>query len=411
MTGPHAAVEALPGPVWQQIRAGRVPDPDLLESLAAQRRAVLGAVGARRLADRLTAAVWGAGPLDAVLEDPAVTDVVVNGDGGVWVDRGAGMERHPLDLGDQESRRAFAVRLAALGGRRLDESMPYCDATLPSGVRLHAILPPLVPDGPHVTMRVPSRTSLDLPQLVRSGACPASWAPLLARLVAARISFVVTGGTGAGKTTVLAALLAAAAPEERLVVVEDVRELAVRHPHVVRLEGRAPNVEGAGAVTMVALVRQALRMRPDRIVVGEVRGAEVRELLTALNTGHEGGCGTLHANAPRDVVARFEALGALAGLGPRAVHAQLVSAVHVVIHMRRAGPVRVVHSISVLSPGPGGRPRVRLALARDARSGPQAATVGLDDGPGLGGPAGLRGPAWPRLVELLGLDPDPDRRR
>lgn len=377
--------------VWQQIRAGRAPDAGCVERLVADQRATLGALGAQRLADHLCAQVWGAGPLDPVLEDPAVTDLAVNGDGSVWVDRGAGMQRVPLDLGDAAQRRALTVRLAGLAGRRVDESVPFCDALLPSGVRLHAMLPPLVPDGPHLTLRVPGRRRLRLGQLTEAGTCPPAWVTILGQLVSRRVSFLVTGGTGAGKTTLLAALLAEADPTERIVVVEDVRELAVHHPHVVRLEGRAPNVEGAGEITMVTLVRQALRMRPDRIVVGEVRGAEVRELLAALNTGHEGGCGTVHANTAADVVARIEALGALAGLSPAAVRAQLVSAVQVIIHLRRVGPARHVESISVVGRGRRGHPRVQTALARRCAPTPPDA----DD-------LGDLGPGWPRLCQLVG---------
>ncbi len=337
----------LPAEAWQHIRAGRRPDPQVLAEVAGAGRVTLGSGGVARLAAALADSVWGAGALEPLLADPEVTDVAVNGDGSVWVDRGDGMVRVPVELGDVAARRALAVRLAAAAGRRLDEAAPCCDARLPSGVRLHAILPPLVPDGVHVTLRVPARRRVRLTDLVEAGSCSGEWARLLHALVTRRVSFLVSGGTGAGKTTLLAALLAEVDPTHRLVVVEDVRELTVDHPHVVRLEGRAPNVEGVGAVSMVELVRQALRMRPDRIVVGEVRGGEVRELLAALNTGHEGGCGTLHANSPADVPARLEALGALAGLSPDAVHAQVLSAVQVVVHVCRVGRLRRVESISV----------------------------------------------------------------
>lgn len=361
-------MSTLPDGVWQHIRAGRPPDPLVLAEVAGAGRATLGVGGVARLAAGLAGAVWGAGALEPLLADPQVTDIAVNGDGSVWVDRGAGMEAVPLELGDPAQRRALAVRLAAVAGRRLDEAAPFCDARLPSGVRLHAILPPLVPDGVHLTLRVPARRSFGLTDLVAAGSCSPDRAQLLRSLVLARVSFLVTGGTGAGKTTLLGALLAEADPGERLVVVEDVRELSVAHPHVVRLEGRGPNVEGAGAVSMVELVRQALRMRPDRIVVGEVRGGEVRELLAALNTGHDGGCGTLHANSPGDVLARIEALGALAGLSPAAVHAQVLSAVQAVVHVRRAGRVRQVESISVVRRiGRGARVEVVPAVHDPAR--------------------------------------------
>ena len=201
-------------------------------------------------------------------------------------------------------------------------------------------------------------------------------ATLLREVVAARTSLVVTGGTGAGKTTVLAALVAECPTDQRVVVVEDVRELDPEHPHVVRLQGRGPNVEGVGGVTLVDLVRQALRMRPDRLVVGEVRGAEVRELLAALNTGHEGGMSTLHANGPEEVPARFEALGALAGMPRDAVHAQLREALRVVVHVARRGGSRCVERVGVVVPDPADARVVRVVEA--ARSG----EGGLVAGPG-----------------------------
>lgn len=356
---------SLQAQVWEQIRAGRAPDAQVLADIAQAERAVLGTSGAAAAGEQLSAAVLGAGPLEQLLADPAVTDVAVNGDGRVWIDRGAGMELMPVSLGSPGQRRMLAVRLAALAGRRLDDAAAYVDAVLPNGVRLHAILPPLVADGPHLTLRVPARVPLRFDDVVAAGSMPPGWDRVLRRLISRRVSFLVSGGTGAGKTTLLAAMLGLVEPGERVLVVEDVRELAIAHPHVVHLEGRSPNVEGVGEVTMVTLLRQALRMRPDRIVVGEVRGAEVRELLAALNTGHEGGAGTVHANAAGDVVARIEALGALADMPLPAIHAQLLSAIAVVVQVRRLGRQRVVESIGVVTGTPGGRPAIVPVLHRD----------------------------------------------
>lgn len=377
--------------VWEQIRAGRAPDAEIVAEIARSERAVLGSAGASAAGARLSAAVLGAGPLDRLLADPAVTDVAVNGDGRVWVDRGAGMELTSAVLGSAATRRALAVRLAALAGRRLDDAAAYVDAVLPNGVRLHAVLPPLVAEGPHLTLRVPARVPLRFEDLVAAGSVPPGWERVLHRLVTRRVSFLVSGGTGSGKTTLLAALLGLAEPRERIVVVEDVRELAIDHPHVVHLEGRSANVEGVGEVTMVTLLRQALRMRPDRIVVGEVRGAEVRELLAALNTGHEGGAGTIHANAATDVGARVEALGALAGMSLPAVHAQVRSALAVVVAMRRQGRARVVESIGVVMGGAGQRPEVVPVLDRGR------------EGSALGDGADRRA-ARERLSALVGAD-------
>ncbi|WP_370518390.1 TadA family conjugal transfer-associated ATPase [Nostocoides sp. HKS02] len=338
----------------ERIRRGRLPDAQMVAEVAATEVARLGLAGVAAARRSLASEVLGLGPLEACLEDPSVTDVLVNGDGAVWVDRGAGLERSGVALPDPAAARRLAVRLAGLAGRRLDESQPWVDGLLPGGVRLHAVLPPLVDGGAHLSLRVPRLRTDGLGSLRASGMLGPEGEEVLRALVARRCSFVVTGGTGCGKTTLLSAMLAEVPAAERIVVVEDVRELSVSHPHVVRLQGRAPNVEGQGSVTLVDLVRQALRMRPDRLVVGEVRGAEVREMLAALNTGHEGGCGTVHANAPSDVPARFEALGALADLDQQAVQSQLASAVQAVVHVTRIRHQRVVASVSVLGRGPGG---------------------------------------------------------
>ncbi|MEO7058633.1 MAG: TadA family conjugal transfer-associated ATPase [Lapillicoccus sp.] len=378
-------VDDLDGPVWQRIRHGIPPDRSSISAVARSGLATLGTGGVRAVDDALRSRLLGAGPLDGLITDEQVTDIAVNGDGSVWVDRGHGMERAEADVGDLAARRALAVRLAGLAGRRLDDTAPYVDGQLPSGVRLHAILPPLVGGGPHVTLRVPSRTRIQLSALGARGMFPVGWQAVLLALVRQKVAFVVTGGTGAGKTTLLAALLAEVGAHERIVVVEDVRELKIEHPHVVRLEARPANVEGVGEISLTTLLRQALRMRPDRLVVGEVRGAEVRELLAALNTGHEGGCGTLHANAAADVVPRFEALGALADMTPAAVHAQLATAVRVVLHVRRgAAGARRLDTVAVLRAGDGRPPHAVPALTWDGET-----------------PRALSG--WPELAGLLAM--------
>ncbi len=291
---------------------------------------------------------WLLGPLQPLVDDPAVTDVLVNGGDGVWVDRGQGPERVPLDLGGEPAVRALAVRLAASAGRRLDEGRPWVDARLPDGVRLHAVVPPVAPAGTHLSLRVLRPGRFDLAALDAAGSVPPGWRPVLEALVASRAAFLVTGGTGAGKTTLLAALLSLVPPRERLVLVEDVGELRPRHPHVVRLEARHANVEGRGEVSLAELTRQALRMRPDRLVVGECRGPEVRDLLAALNTGHAGGCATVHANAAAEVPARLEALGSTAGMSAASVAAQAAAAFDVVVHVRREGGRRHLAELAVV---------------------------------------------------------------
>jgi pilus assembly protein CpaF len=305
----------------------------------------------------------GAGPLEVLLREPGVSDVLVNGTGHVWVDRGRGVEPTDVRFTDGESVRLLATRLAAAAGRRLDDATPYVDVRMADGTRLHAVLPPIAADGTCVSLRVPARRELSLPDLVRAGSVPSRGARWLEAIVQARLACLVTGGTGSGKTTLLSALLSLADPRERLVLVEDSAELRPAHPHVVRLEARPPNVEGAGEVTVRDLVRQALRMRPDRLIVGEARGAEVVDLLAALNTGHEGGCGTLHANSPADVPARLEALAVTGGLPRPAVHSQIAAGLHAVVHVTRGHDgTRRVSEIGVVVREPDGLVRIGCAI-------------------------------------------------
>jgi len=347
-------------------------------SVAAALRAehhVAGSGTVLALVDQLRSETRGAGLLDPLLATPGVTDVLVNGPEGVYLDRGRGLERSTVRFADEDSVRRLAQRLAAQAGRRLDDASPWVDARLVDGTRLHAVLAPLARPGTLISMRVPARRSFSLTELRAAGSLTDETADILRRVVAARVAFVVTGGTGSGKTTLLSALLAEVDSDERLVVVEDATELRPDHPHVVGLEARPANVEGAGLVTVRDLVRQALRMRPDRLVVGEVRGAEVVDLMAALNTGHEGGCGTLHANSTLDVPARFEALGVAAGLPREAVHSQLAASLDLVIHLARGHDgTRRVQQIAVLQRDPDGLVRCVPAVT----AGPD----GVEEGPG-----------------------------
>ena len=323
----------------------------------------------------LRRAVGAPGPLEPLLREPGVTDVLVNGAEQVFIDRGAGLEPAAVSFPDEASVRRLAQRLAAAAGRRLDDATPYADVRLADGTRFHAVLAPLARPGTTISLRVPRQRAFELAELVASGMVTAPGAELLTRLVARRLAFLVTGGTGSGKTTLLDALLSLAPPEERLVVVEDSSELRPRHPHVVGLEARPANIEGAGLVEVRTLVRQALRMRPDRLVVGEVRGAEVVDLLAALNTGHEGGCGTLHANSAADVPARVEALALAAGLGREAAHSQLASALDVVLHLQRVGGQRLLVEIAVPRREPSGLVVMETAVSwagGQVREGPAA---------------------------------------
>ena len=328
---------------------------------------VLGDGAILDIVDALRRDTVGAGPLDEVLHLPGVTDVVVNGPDAVFIDRGCGLERADVRFDDDEAVRRLAQRLAASGGRRLDDASPFVDLRLRDGTRFHAVLAPLARPGTAISLRVPARRAFTLDQLVEAGTVSQLGAGLLRDLVSSRAAFLVTGGTGSGKTTLLSVLLGLVDPAERLVVVEDASELRPDHPHVVGLEGRPANVEGAGAVTVRDLVRQALRMRPDRLAVGEVRGAEVVDLLAALNTGHEGGCGTIHANSATDLPARLEALGVAAGLSREALHSQIGSALQVVVHLvRPRHGHRYVRELAVLRTGPAGLVMAEPAVVFDA---------------------------------------------
>ncbi|MEN3307230.1 MAG: pilus assembly protein CpaF [Micromonosporaceae bacterium] len=328
-----------------------------------------------RLTDWVRDDLPGAGPLTPLLAEPEVTDVLVNGCE-VWVDRGGGLTRAAVRMGSREDVRRLAQRLASACGRRLDEARPFVDARLSDGTRLHAVLPPVATDGPYLSLRTFRRRAFSLGDLVTAGTVSAQGAGLLAAIVAARLTYLVTGGTGSGKTTLLSTLLGLVPPGERLVLVEDAAELHPAHPHVVGLQARTSNVEGSGEVGLRDLVRQALRMRPDRLVVGECRGAEVVDLLAALNTGHEGGAGTLHANAAADVPARLEALGLLGGVPREALHAQIAAAVQVVVHLRRHPAGRTVEEVCLLLPA-GARHAVTAVTAWNRQAGAGPAAAGL----------------------------------
>ncbi|WP_055569999.1 TadA family conjugal transfer-associated ATPase [Streptomyces atriruber] len=315
--------------------SGTEPTPArVAEALRAQGR-VLGDTEVLGAAAQLRSELVGAGPLEPLLADASVTDVLVSAPDRVWVDRGGGLELTGITFRDAAALRRLAQRLAAVAGRRLDDARPWVDARLPDGTRLHAVLPPVAVGSTCLSLRVVRPRAFTLAELTEAGTVPPGGDRILRALLDARLSFLISGGTGTGKTTLLSALLGLVGPKERIVLAEDSAELKPEHPHVVRLESRPANQEGAGLVGLDDLVRQALRMRPDRLVVGEVRGAEVVHLLAALNTGHEGGCGTVHANAAGDVPARLEALGTTAGLDRAALHSQLAAALSVVIHLVR----------------------------------------------------------------------------
>jgi pilus assembly protein CpaF len=355
------------------VVGGAMPTPALVaDAVRTEAGGVVGhtdlLVALRSLGDEFA----GAGALEPLLRDPGTTDVLVTGPDEVWLDGESGLRRTDIRFPGEDAVRRLAQRLALAAGRRLDDAQPYVDAWLPGAgphgrVRLHAVLPPLAPDGTCVSLRVLRPATHDLAALHALGTFDDRTASLLTAIVRARLAFLVIGGTGTGKTTLLAALLGCVPDDERIVCVEDAGELQPRHPQVVRLVARPPNVEGIGEITVRDLVRQALRMRPDRLVVGEVRGAEVCELLAALNTGHDGGAGTLHANSPAEVPARLEALAALGGMTRPALHSQLAAALQVVLHVRRTrSGQRVLAEIGVVARADNGV-RVLPAWRADGR--------------------------------------------
>jgi pilus assembly protein CpaF len=318
--------EGTDGPLGEQVR-------ELVESEAAP----LPEQERQALAERVLLLATGLGPLEPLLSDSAVDEVMVNGPDSVYVERRGRLEATGVRF-DCEGELLHAIeRILAPLGRRVDEASPLCDARLPDGSRVHVVIPPLSLSGPCLTIRRFRRQGFSLRDLVANGTLPGPLADLLALCVAARASVLVSGGTGSGKTTTLNALSGAIPGDERIVTIEDAAELRLRQRHLVRLEARPANLEGRGEVTIRQLVRGALRMRPDRIVVGEVRGAEALDMLQALNTGHDGSLTTVHANSPEDALRRVETLALMAGIGlPHgAVREQVAGAIDLVVHQAR----------------------------------------------------------------------------
>ncbi len=328
---------------------GVVPLEESVRELVASEAAILPAAEREVLAARIVRESVGLGPLEDLLADPAVEEVMVNGPGTVYVERRGTLEETDVAFADEEELRHTIERILAPLGRRVDELSPMVDARLADGSRVNVVVPPLAIDGPAVSIR---RFGAERPgpdELVARGSLRPAQRRLLEQAVSERRSILVSGGTGSGKTTLLNALSGFIAPGERVVTIEDAAELRLRQPHVVRLESRPAGIEGRGEVTIRDLLRNALRMRPDRIVIGEVRGAEALDLLTALNTGHDGALSTVHANSPADALARLETLALMAdvGLPHAAVAEQVQRGIDFVVQLeRRPDGSRVVAEIA-----------------------------------------------------------------
>ncbi|GBD14977.1 Putative conjugal transfer protein [bacterium HR25] len=281
--------------------------------------------------------VLGYGPIDPLVRDPSVSEVMVNAPDRVYFERDGIIHLSTVRFRDHEHIMRIAERIVAPLGRRVDESSPMVDARLPDGSRVNIIIPPVAPDSPIITIRKFRQDKLTMEDLIRGGTLPEEWATFLEGCVKARLNILISGGTGTGKTTFLNALSAFIPERERIITIEDPVELKLQQAHVIRLEARPPNLEGKNEVTQRDLFRNALRMRPDRIIVGEVRGAEAFDMLQAMNTGHEGSLTTIHANSPRDALARVENMVLMAGfdLPVQAIREQIASALHVVVQMAR----------------------------------------------------------------------------
>ncbi len=338
----HELVERLD---IKRLTAARIAAPELRERAVATLRAIVSDVRDRlppglapeHLVKELCDEALGLGPLEDLLEDPEVTEIMVNGPTQVYCERRGKLVRSARTFMSDDSVLGVIERIVAPLGRRIDESQPYVDARLPDGSRVNAIIHPLSLIGPCLTIRKFSRIPLTAPDLIRFGTMSEAIARLVEICIRLRKNMIVSGGTGSGKTTLLNVLGSFLPPEERIVTIEDAAELRLPQPHVVRLEARPPNIEGKGAITIRDLVRNALRMRPDRIVVGECRGGEALDMLQAMNTGHDGSLTTVHANTPRDVISRLETMVLMSGmdLPVRAIREQIAAAVHLIVHIAR----------------------------------------------------------------------------
>lgn len=324
----------------------------VVEHLCDSENTMLNRSERERLIDEVLDETFGLGPLEALLKDPAVSDILINGPKNVYVERRGKLEKTTVTFRDNEHLLQIIDRIISKVGRRVDETCPMVDARMPDGSRFNAIIPPLALDGPAVSIRRFGRNPLKLEDLLNLKAFTPEMVILLEGAIKARLNVVISGGTGSGKTTLLNTLSSFIPNNERIVTIEDAAELQLQQEHVVRLETRPANIEGKGAITATDLVRNALRMRPERIIIGECRGPETLDMLQAMNTGHEGSMTTLHANAPRDAIARMETMIMMAGfeLPLKAMRTQIASAVNLIIQANRlqGGVRRITHITEVV---------------------------------------------------------------
>jgi pilus assembly protein CpaF len=324
---------------------------DLFEQILSEENIVLSRPERQRLFEQITAEILGLGPLQPLLEDESITEVMVNGSKNIYVERKGKIHRVPVTFENNEHVMRIIDRIVAPLGRRIDESSPYVDARLPDGSRVNAVIPPISLVGPALTIRKFSKNPITVEQLVSFGSITPEAIQFLKACVEARLNIVISGGTGSGKTTLLNILSGFIPPDERILTIENAAELQLRQEHVVTLESRPPNIEGRGEITIRQLVVNALRMRPDRIIVGEIRDEAALDMLQAMNTGHDGSMTTAHSNSPRDTLSRMETMTLMAGmdLPVRAIREQITSAIDLVVHQERLrdGTRRVVYITEV----------------------------------------------------------------
>jgi pilus assembly protein CpaF len=345
--------------IIEQLDSGIVSEmpPDVLRAelepiihqIADKERVQLSALDQSQLAQELTDDMIGFGPLEPLLRDDSISDIMVNGPNTVFIEVAGKLQRSNVRFRDSEHAAMVAQKMVATIGRRIDESSPLCDARLPDGSRVNVIFPPLALDGPCISIRKFAKKRLDFDAMIKNSSMVAAVAHLLEIAARCRCNILVSGGTGSGKTTLLNALSRMISNDERVVTIEDAAELQLQQPHVVRLETRTANLEGRGEINQRALLRNALRMRPDRIIVGEVRGPEAYDMLQAMNTGHDGSISTVHANSTRDAITRVESMVQMATVNvpSRAIRAQIASAVDLIIQIERMRDgVRRVSQIS-----------------------------------------------------------------
>jgi pilus assembly protein CpaF len=369
-----------------ELKSGNLPEVPAADDLRRRAQRLLarqphivprdqGAAVVRSVVDRIV----GLGPLEPLLADASISEIMVNDPWNVFVERGGRIDREQVVFRNEAQLRHVIDRIVAPIGRRVDESSPLVDARLPDGSRVNVIVPPLALRGPTLTIRKFSREPFTLDRLVALGTLSEAMADFLAAAVRGRRSLLVSGGTGSGKTSTLNALGLCIPHEERLITIEDAAELRLQHPHIVALEARPPNLEGQGEVPIRTLVRNALRMRPDRIIVGEVRGGEAFDMLQAMNTGHRGSLTTLHANSAGDALIRLESMVLMAGfeLPVSAIRRMIAGAIELVVQQDRLGDGRrVVTAVAERTTGEAGEMRLRSRFVYDIRTGTHRETPG-----------------------------------